>query len=38
MVEVEKSWQKIENLEKLAVKPLITLVGTDHYPLMKINI
>jgi len=35
MEEVERTWQKIESLEKLAVKPILTLVGTDHYPVMK---
>jgi len=35
--EVEKGWQKIEDEKDLAVKPMMTCLMSDHYPLIKMN-
>lgn len=35
VVEVEKTWQRVEREEDLAVKPIIALRGWDHYPLLE---
>ena len=37
VVEVERDWQRVKSEEELAVKPIFSLMATDHYPLMKLE-
>lgn len=37
VVEVERNWQRVKSEKELAVKPIFSLMATDHYPLMKLE-
>jgi hypothetical protein len=36
-IDVETKWQKIKSEKDLAIRPILRLMGTDMYPLIKID-